>query len=82
MKSPLRQLRQRRQLTIAQVCAATGLDPGNLSRIERGVQIPSKENTEKLVRFFEHEVTELQIFYPERFADLPFEPISEPGGQR
>jgi transcriptional regulator with XRE-family HTH domain len=68
MTTPLRQARERRNLTIQQVAAAVGIDSGNLSRIERGQQVPSKELTEKLAKYFGGEITELQIIYPERFA--------------
>ena len=68
MTTPLRQARERRNLTIQQVAAAVGIDTGNLSRIERGLQVPSKELTEKLAKYFGGEITELQIIYPERFA--------------
>lgn len=69
MISPLRQARERRELTIQQVSAAVGIDAGNLSRIERGKQVPSKDLTEKLAKYFDGEVSETQIIYPERFAD-------------
>ena len=68
MISPLRQARENRSLTIQQVATAVGIDSGNLSRIERGLQVPSKELTEKLAKYFGGEITELQIIYPERFA--------------
>jgi transcriptional regulator with XRE-family HTH domain len=69
MTTPLRQAREQRNLTIQQVAAAVGIDAGNLSRIERGLQVPSKDLTERLARYFDNEVTETQIIYPERFAD-------------
>ena len=68
MTTPLLQARERRNLTIQQVAAAVGIDSGNLSRIERGIQVPSKDLTEKLAQYFNGEVTETQIIYPERFA--------------
>lgn len=68
MTSPLRQSREKRALTLQQVAGAVGIDTGNLSRIERGLQVPTKDLTEKLARFFDNEVTETQIIYPERFA--------------
>lgn len=71
MKTPLRQARERRDLTIVQVSTSTGIDPGNLSRIERGCQTPSKGVAEKLAKFFGHEVTEIQILYPERYTEKP-----------
>lgn len=69
MNSPLKQARLKRELTLQQVANEVGIDTGNLSRIERGLQIPSKELAEKLVKLFDNEVTETQIIYPERFAD-------------
>lgn len=69
MNSPLKQARLKRELTLQQVANEVGIDTGNLSRIERGLQIPSKELAEKLVKFFDNKVTETQIIYPERFAD-------------
>ena len=71
MTTPLRQAREQRNLTIQQVAAAVGIDSGNLSRIERGLQVPTKDLTEKLARFFDNEVTETQIIYPERSSGLP-----------
>jgi len=68
MKTPLRLARERHGLTIVQVSASAGIDPGNLSRIERGVQVPSLELAERLAKQFEGELTELQILYPERYV--------------
>lgn len=68
MNSPLKQARLKREQTLQYVADAVGIDTGNLSRIERGIQVPSKELTEKLARHFDNEVTETQIIYPERFA--------------
>lgn len=67
MKTPLRLVRKRREMTIVQVAMAVGLDPGNLSRIERGCQTPSKDVAEKLANFFGNEITEIHILYPERY---------------
>lgn len=61
--------REKRELTLQQVALAVGIDSGNLSRIERGTQTPSKDLTERLVGFYEGEVTEMQIIFPERFAE-------------
>lgn len=68
MNSPLRVAREKRELTLQQVALAVGIDSGNLSRIERGAQTPSKDLTERLVAFYAGEVTEMQIIFPERFA--------------
>lgn len=66
--SPLKKARLKRKLTLQKVSNDVGTDTGNLSRIERGIQVPSKELAEALVKYFDHEVTETQIIYPERFA--------------
>ncbi|MBO1013476.1 helix-turn-helix transcriptional regulator [Achromobacter sp. SD115] len=68
MTTPLRMAREKRGLTIQQVATSVDIDPGNLSRIERGKQVPSKDLAEKLSQVYGGEVTETQIIYPERFA--------------
>lgn len=67
MSTPLRTAREKRGLTIQQVATSVGIDPGNLSRIERGKQVPSKDLAEKLSQVFSGQVSETQIIYPERF---------------
>lgn len=67
--SPLRALRKSRHLSLEQVAAATGTDTGNLSRIERGAQTPSKALAKKLADYFGPPLTEIHIFFPEKFAD-------------
>jgi transcriptional regulator with XRE-family HTH domain len=69
MTSPLKQARLSRGLTLEQVASAVDIDTGNLSRIERGLQIPSKELAEALVKYYDNEITETQIIYPDRFAE-------------
>lgn len=68
--SPLKKARMQKGETLQAVADAIGTDTGNLSRIERGKQTPSKEIVEKLVKHFNNAITEIQIFYPERFADV------------
>ena len=69
MDSPLKLARKKRKLTLHQVATALGIDTGNLSRIERGLQVPSKELTEKIVKFFGKGMTETKIIFPERFTN-------------
>ena len=71
MNSPLKQARLKHEKTLQEVADSVGIDTGNLSRIERGLQTPSKELTEKLAKYFGGEITEIQIIYPERFAESP-----------
>lgn len=67
MTTPLRLARERRGLTLKHVADHVHMDPANLSRVERGDQVPSKETIEALAKFFGHEVTEMQIIFPERY---------------
>lgn len=67
MGSPLKQVRIKRKETLQQVAVAVGTDSGNLSRIERGLQVPSKQVAARLSSYFGGEVSEVQIIYPERF---------------
>jgi len=69
MPTPLRKMRVEKKLTISEVAIATQLDVGNLSRIERGIQVPSLETAEKLSRFFKGKITEMQILYPQRYMN-------------
>ena len=73
MKSPLRQVRERKGQTITEVGRAVTVDPGNLSRIENCKQKASTELAEKLAKHFGHEISEMEILYPDRFivADAP-----------
>lgn len=84
MTSPLKVARLKRELTLQHVADAVGIDTGNLSRIERGTQVPSKDLAEKLVNFFNGEIDEIQIIYPERFAsddDTDGSQITDEGGK-
>lgn len=67
MHSPLKQTRIKRNGTLAEVSEAVGTNPGNLSRIENGKQKASPNLAEKLAKYFGHEITEIQILYPERY---------------
>ena len=48
----LRDLRKQKRLTLAAVEAATGIDTGSLSRIERGEQFPNQVTATNLAAFF------------------------------
>jgi transcriptional regulator with XRE-family HTH domain len=41
----LKELRLKRELTLRKFCLITGIDPGNLSRWERGVSAPPSDET-------------------------------------
>lgn len=64
--SPLRRVRKRWGLSLVTVAREVGTDVTHLSRIERG-DAPRRELAERLAAFFNREITEEMIFYPERF---------------
>lgn len=76
MKSPLRLAREKRDMTLQDLAVEVQSDVGNLSRIERGVQVPSRDLAEKLCAVFPGEVTELQLIYPERFTTEQLEQVT------
>lgn len=55
--------------TLEDVARAVGIDSGNLSRIERGRQTPGRDLAARLSEHFGGRVTEMEIIYPERYAD-------------
>lgn len=67
MQTPLRKMRVEKGLTISEVSIATQIDVGNLSRIERGTQVTSLDNAERLSQFFKGKISEMQILYPQRY---------------
>ena len=66
--TPLRRIREMKKYSLAEVATSVSSDPGNLSRIENGTQKPSVTLAERLVRFFDFEITELELLYPERYS--------------
>lgn len=54
-----------------EVADAVEVDTGNLSRIENAKQTVSRELAERLAAYYGHEVTEMQIIYPERYMTTP-----------
>lgn len=74
--SPLRKARKRRGWKLQEVIDrllgfGCSCDAGTLSRIERAVKTATPAQAEKLCLVFGGELTELQILYPERFAEKP-----------
>lgn len=68
MNTPLKQSRLRRNATLAEVATAVGVHKASLSRIENGLQKARPKLAEKLALYFGHEITEIQILYPERYC--------------
>lgn len=69
MDTPLKKIRKKLNLTLKQVADVIALDQSNLSRIERGVQSATPEMAEKLSKYFDGRVSEMQILYPSRFVE-------------
>lgn len=65
--SPIKTAREKRGKSIHFVARAVKTSPGNLSRVENRKQRPSPKLAARLAEFFGHEVTEIQILYPERY---------------
>jgi DNA-binding XRE family transcriptional regulator len=66
MKTPFRIAREKRNLTLGAMAVLVGSDVGNLSRIERGTQVPNRALAEKICALFDNEVSEIQLIYPNR----------------
>ena len=56
-------------MTLNALAKKVGSDVGNLSRIERGVQVPNAVLAERICKEFEGEVNELQLIYPDRYSN-------------
>lgn len=73
MDTPLRKIRLERGLTLTDVSRATDIDEGNLSRLERMEQKASPDTAERLSRFYDGQISEMEIIYPDRFMGKPSE---------
>jgi transcriptional regulator with XRE-family HTH domain len=67
--SLLTQTRKSRGLSLDQVAAAVKTDPTNLSRVEKGTQIPKRDLARRLFLFYGRVVPLGAIFDPEFDAD-------------
>lgn len=71
--TPLKTVRKRRGLTQIEVSSAVRVDNGTYSRIENGHSTATAAVARRIAKFFGHEVTEMQILYPEDYM-TPDEP--------
>lgn len=62
------QTRKSRGLTIETVALEVGTDPTNLSRIEKGQQMPKRELARALFDFYDKAVPLGAIYDPEHYA--------------
>jgi transcriptional regulator with XRE-family HTH domain len=68
MASPLARKRKELKLTVEQVASGVGCSAPNYWRIESGEQQPRKNLLQAIIRYFDNQVTEMEILFPERFA--------------
>lgn len=62
------QTRKSRGLTIETVALEVGTDPTNLSRVEKGQQMPKRELARALFEFYDKAVPLGAIYDPEHYA--------------
>lgn len=62
--TPMRLARIAMGVTLVQVAKEIDVDAGNLSRIERGIQIPAMEVAERIAKYFNNTITAIQICHP------------------
>lgn len=66
-ETPLRAIRKKTKKTLREVSIGTGIEQGNLSRIETLKQSPTPELAEKLSKYYKGKISEVQILYPLRY---------------
>lgn len=72
MYTLLRKVREARGLSQSALARAVSISPSYLCKIEGGhVTMPAKLKSaaEKIAKFFDGEITETQILFPERYAN-------------
>lgn len=62
------QTRKSRGLSLDKVAAEVGTDPTNLSRVEKGQQVPKRELARELFKFYAGAVPLGAIYDPEHYA--------------
>lgn len=81
MASPLAKKRKKLNLTVEQVASGVGCSAPNYWRIESGEQQPRKGLLQAIIRYFDNEVSEMEILFPEQFADeKEFEDLTKKEG--
>jgi len=65
MDTPLKTAREKRKLSVTELCKRIGTHPQNFYRIERSEQVPSRELARRIHKFFKGEVSLGDIYDPE-----------------
>ena len=69
-ETKLAQLRAKRGLSQQKVASACGLSQSLYAKLELRRSSASPQTAAKLAAFFGHEITEMQILYPERYESM------------
>lgn len=67
--TPLERRRKQLGMTVEQVANSIGCSAPNYWRIESGKQQPRKDLLKTIILFFNDEVSEMEVLFPEQFAD-------------
>ena len=70
MDTPPKTAREKRKLSVPDLCEKLGTHPQNYYRIERGEQVPKRELARDIHKFFRGTVSLSEIYDPEYAATL------------
>ncbi|MCB5187393.1 helix-turn-helix transcriptional regulator [Methylobacillus caricis] len=66
--TPLKKIRTKTNVTIYGLASGVECSASTISRIERMKEKPSPDLAEKISKFFNGKISEIEILYPERFT--------------
>lgn len=69
--TPLQKVREKTGLTQFQVAMGCGMTQASISRMESLEQKPTPENATSISKFFKHQVSELELLFPDRYMTAP-----------
>ena len=69
LPTPLKKLRESREITQREVAEAVGIDQSTYHKIEAGIHSPRPETATALVKYFGSALNELHLFFPDRYSD-------------
>ena len=70
MDTPLKTAREKRKLSVTDLCKVISVHPQNYYRIERGEQMPKRQLARDIHKFFKGRVSLAEIYDPEYAATL------------